>query len=181
MVRALRSFNDPFPLTIEELSLVTNGSMQNPSHILSSLTSLLRLMSVQCLDLTKCKLDSLTLTALLSFQKPKTIRFVISSVIRFMFCKKNVKVLFCLCVFRFSKETLQQLVSVVYEAQDDELTSSFLKKVSKDVTSCLLTWEVIDYLLHFQNLNFKLDCRKSKTTCGKRQLLLWLGIVQLER
>ncbi|KAL0174983.1 hypothetical protein M9458_030951, partial [Cirrhinus mrigala] len=85
------------------------------------------LLSVQCLDLTECKSEALSLTTLLGLQDPLTIRF--------------------------SKEPLQQLVSVVYEAQDNELTHCFLKKVSTDLTSCSLTWEVIHYLLQHQALN----------------------------
>ncbi len=85
-------------------------------------------------------------------------------------------------MFRFSKEALQQLVSVVYEAQDDELTSSFLKKVSEDLTSCSLTWEVIHYLLQHQALNLKLDFRKSKVSCENiRELLPVLERIQLKR
>ncbi|XP_048018069.1 uncharacterized protein LOC125249746 isoform X4 [Megalobrama amblycephala] len=155
MSRALRSLNAP-SLTTEEFSLLTKDSKQNLSHILSSLTSLLRLLSVQCLDLTECKSEALSLTALLGLQEPLTIRF--------------------------SKETLQQLVSLVFEAQDDELTRSFLKKVSKDLTSCSLTWEQIHYLLKHQALNLKLDFRKSKMTCENiRELLLVLDRIQLKR
>ncbi|XP_026082665.1 uncharacterized protein LOC113058720 isoform X2 [Carassius auratus] len=152
MVRVLRSC--PVLLNTEELSLVTKDSKLNSSHILSRLTSLLSLLSVQCLDLTKCT-KSLSLTSLLGLQEPLSIRF--------------------------SKETLQQLVSVVYEAQDGKLTRCFLKKVSKDLTSCSLTWEVIHYLLQHQALNLKLDFRKSKITCEIRQLLPWLGTIQLKR
>ncbi|XP_051719637.1 uncharacterized protein LOC127496077 isoform X2 [Ctenopharyngodon idella] len=156
MFRALRSLKGPFPLTTEVFSLLTKVSNQNLSHNLSSLTSLLRLLSVQCLDLTECKSEALSLTALLGLQEPLTIRF--------------------------SKETLQQLVSLVYEAQDDELTRSFLKKVSKDLTSCSLTWEVIHYLLQHQALNLKLDFRKSKITCENiRELLLVFDRIQLKR
>ncbi|XP_067220518.1 uncharacterized protein [Chanodichthys erythropterus] len=155
MSRALRSSNAP-SLTTEEFSLLTKGPKQNLSHIVSSLSSLLRLLSVQCLDLTECKSESLSLTTLLGLQEPLTIRF--------------------------SKETLQQLVSLVYEAQDDELTRSFLKKVSKDLTSCSLTWEQIHYLLKHQALNLKLDFRKSKITCENiRELLLVLDRIQLKR
>ncbi|XP_016098423.1 protein NLRC5-like, partial [Sinocyclocheilus grahami] len=83
---------------------------------------------------------------------------------------------------RLSKEALQQLVSVVYEAQDDELTRCFLKKVSEDLTSCSLTWEVIHYLLQHQALNLKLDFRKSKTSCENiRELLPVLDRIQLKR
>ncbi|XP_051719649.1 uncharacterized protein LOC127496079 isoform X7 [Ctenopharyngodon idella] len=156
MFRALRSLNAPFPLSTEEFSLLTKVSKQNLSHILSSLTSLLRLLSVQCLDLTECKSEALSLTALLGLQETLTIRF--------------------------SKETLQQLVSLVYEAQDDELTRSFLKKVSKDLTSCSLTWELIHYLLQHQALNLKLDFRKSRILCENiRELLLVLDRIQLKR
>ena len=88
----------------------------------------------------------------------------------------------CVCVFRFSKETLQQLVSLVYEAQDDELTRSFLKKVSKDLTSCSLTWEVIHFLLQHQDLHLKLDFRKNKISCENiRELLAVLDRIQLKR
>ncbi|XP_058655232.1 uncharacterized protein LOC131554127 isoform X2 [Onychostoma macrolepis] len=137
MVRALRSFKGPFPLTTDELSLITKDSKQNLPHILSRLTSLLSLLSVQCLDLTECKSEALSLTTLFGLQEPMTIRF--------------------------SKEALQQLVSVVYEAQDDELTRCFLKKVSKDLSSCSLTWEVIHYLLQHQAINLKLDFRRAKS------------------
>lgn len=79
MSRALRSLNAP-SLTTEEFSLLTKDSKQNLSRILSSLSSFLRLLSVQCLDLTECKSESLSLTALLGLQEPLTIRSVFSSV-----------------------------------------------------------------------------------------------------
>lgn len=87
MVRALRSFKGPVLLTTEELSLVTKDSKQSLSHILSSLTSLLRLLFVQCLDLTECKSEALSLTPLLGLQEPLSIRSVFSSVFWFMFCQ----------------------------------------------------------------------------------------------
>ncbi|KAK7172144.1 hypothetical protein R3I93_004446 [Phoxinus phoxinus] len=155
MFRALRSLNAPFPL-IEEFSLLTKDSKRSLSRILSSLTSLLRLLSVQCLDLTECKSEAQSLTALFGLQEPVTIRF--------------------------SKETLQPLVSLVYEAQDEELTRSFLKKVSEDLTCCSLSWEVIHYLLQHQDLNLKLDFRKNKISCENvRELLPLLERIQLNR
>ncbi|XP_050984800.1 uncharacterized protein si:ch211-281l24.3 isoform X43 [Labeo rohita] len=82
---------------------------------------------------------------------------------------------------RPSKEALQQLVSVVYDAQDDELTDCFLK-VSEDLTSCSLTWDVIHYLLQHQALNLKVDFRKSKISCENiRKLLPLLDRIQLKR
>ncbi|XP_073674424.1 uncharacterized protein [Garra rufa] len=156
MVKALRSFKGPGLLATEELSLVTKDSKQNLALILSSLTSLLRLLSVQCLDLTECTSEALSLTTLLGLQEP--------------------------LIIRFSKEALQQLVSVVHEAQDDELTNCFLKKVSKDLTSCSLTWDVIHYLLQHQARNLNLDFRKSKISCENiRELLPLFDRIQLKR
>nr|XP_055053216.1 uncharacterized protein LOC129438506 isoform X1 [Misgurnus anguillicaudatus] len=154
MMKALRSCNGRSSLIIEELSVITKDSKQNHCRIVSSLTSLLRRLSVQRLDLTECKIDAVSVTAMLCLQGLQTIRL--------------------------SKETLQQLVSVVYEAQDDELTSCFLKKASVDLTSCSLTWEVIQYLLQHQTLD--LDFRKSKISCENiRELLPRLSRIQLKR
>nr|XP_055053821.1 uncharacterized protein LOC129438952 [Misgurnus anguillicaudatus] len=156
MIKALRSCNGRSSLIIEELSLITKDSKQNHCRIVSSLTSLLRRLSVQRLDLTECKIDAVSVTAMLCLQGLQTIRL--------------------------SKETLQQLVSVVYEAQDDELTRCFLKKVSEDLTSCSLTWEVIQYLLQHQPLHLKLDLRKSKITCENiRELVPCLDKIHLKR
>nr|XP_055053228.1 uncharacterized protein LOC129438509 isoform X1 [Misgurnus anguillicaudatus] len=156
MIKALRSCNGRSSLIIEELSLITKDSKQNHCRIVSSLTSLLRRLSVQRLDLTECKIDAVSVTAVLCLQGLQTIRL--------------------------SKETLQQLVSVVYEAQDDELTRCFLKKVSEDLTSCSLTWEVIQYLLQHQPLQLKLDLRKSEISCEKiRKLVPCLDRIQLKR
>ncbi|XP_073719485.1 uncharacterized protein [Misgurnus anguillicaudatus] len=156
MIKALRSCNGRSSLIIEELSLITKDSKQNHCRIVSSLTSLLRRLSVQRLDLTECKIDAVSVTAMLCLQGLQTIRL--------------------------SKETLQQLVSVVYEAQDDELTRCFLKKVSEDLTSCSLTWEVIQYLLQHQPLHLKLDLRNSKITCENiRELVPCLDRIQLKR
>ncbi|XP_073671562.1 uncharacterized protein [Paramisgurnus dabryanus] len=156
MIKALRSCNGRSSLIIEELSLITKDSKQNHCRIVSSLTSLLRRLSVQFLDLTECKIDAVSVTAMLCLQELQTIRL--------------------------SKETLQQLVSVVYEAQDDELTRCFLKKVSEDLTSCSLTWEVIQYLLQHQPLHLKLDLRNSKISYENiRKLVPCLDRIQLKR
>ncbi|KAA0701773.1 hypothetical protein E1301_Tti016388 [Triplophysa tibetana] len=155
MVRALRSFNGHSLLNTDELSVVTKDSKLTHSRIVSSLTSLLRRLSVRCLDLTECKLEAVSVTALLCLQGLQTIRF--------------------------STETLQQLVSVVCEAQDDELTRCFLEKVSKDLTSCSLTWKEIQYLQH-QAVHFKMDLRKSKISCANiRELVPRLDTIQLKR
>ncbi|XP_056612443.1 uncharacterized protein si:ch211-281l24.3 isoform X2 [Triplophysa dalaica] len=154
MVRALRSFNGHSLLNTDELSVVTKDSKLTHSRIVSSLTSLLRRLSVRCLDLTECKLEAVSVTALLCLQGLQTIRL--------------------------SEETSKKLVSVVCEAQDDELTRCFLEKVSKGLTSCSLTWKQIQYLLQHQTLDF--DFRKSKiSTENIRELLPCLGRVHLKR
>ncbi|XP_051534580.1 uncharacterized protein si:ch211-281l24.3 isoform X24 [Myxocyprinus asiaticus] len=159
IVRALRSVDDCRSLAIEELSLVmrnTKTLKQNHSRILSKLSVFLSLWTVRCLDLTKCKIEALPLTPLLQVQGPLTIRF--------------------------SKETLQQLVEMVFEAHDDELTRLFLEKVSEDLSSCSLSWEVIHYLLQCKSLNFKLDFRKIKVSSENiRELLPLLEGIQFKR
>ena len=101
MFRALRSLNGPLPL-IEKFSLLTKDSKRNLSHTLSSLTSLLRLVSVQCLDLTECKSEALSLTALFGLQEPVTIRSVFRKVDPFSVskstCLKLISPVLCVCV-----------------------------------------------------------------------------------
>ncbi|KAA0701774.1 hypothetical protein E1301_Tti016389 [Triplophysa tibetana] len=156
MVRALRSFNGHSLLNTDELSVVTKDSKLTHSRIVSSLSSLLRRLSVRCLDLTECKLEAVSVTALLCLQGLQTIRF--------------------------STETLQQLVSVVCEAQDDELTRCFLEKVSKDLTSCSLTWKEIQYLLPHQAVRFNVDLKKSQISLANiRELVPQLDRIQLKR
>ncbi len=87
MVRALRTFKGPFPLTTDELSLITKDSKLNLPHVLSRLTSLLRLLSVQCLDLTECRSEALSLLALLGLQEPLIIRSVFSTMAWPKFCE----------------------------------------------------------------------------------------------
>ena len=57
---------------------------------------------------------------------------------------------------------MQQLAVVVYEAQDKQLTRSFLEKLG-DLT-CSLDWDVLLYLLHnsTQNIKILVDLRKLK-------------------
>ncbi|XP_051966169.1 uncharacterized protein LOC127631838 [Xyrauchen texanus] len=159
IVRALRSVDDCSSLAVEELSLVmrnTKTLKQYHSRILSKLSILLSLWAVQCLDLTKCKIEALPLTPLLCVQRPLTIRF--------------------------SKETLQHLVEMVFEAHDHELTRLFLEKVFEDLSSCSLSWEVIHYLLQCKSLNFKLDFRKIKISSENiRELLHLLDRIQFIR
>ncbi|KAL7841171.1 hypothetical protein SRHO_G00248620 [Serrasalmus rhombeus] len=116
-------------LTIEELSLVHNCTRwpeEELSRVLSSLASLLLLWNHQCLNLTEQMMEVQSLTALL--------------------CHHN------LLTVRLSKESLQKLVAMVNEAQDEELTCGFLQKVGGDLTSCSLNWEMIHYFLQYHTV-----------------------------
>ncbi|XP_036845273.1 uncharacterized protein LOC110518698 [Oncorhynchus mykiss] len=127
------------PLTVPELSLVLKSS-QPPekvlSRALSSVASLLRLWTVQCLDLTDFCIQGHSLITLLCHQGPLTLRL--------------------------HSDTLQQLAVVVYEAQDKDLTRWFLEKVGGDLTSCRLDWEVLLSLLQHSTHNITVDLRKNR-------------------
>lgn len=48
---------------------------------------------------------------------------------------------------RLTEESFQQLLALLHEIQDEDLTCSFFSKVGGDLTSCCLNWEVLQYLL----------------------------------
>ncbi|XP_072526004.1 uncharacterized protein [Salminus brasiliensis] len=155
--RALRAVRAPAPVTIEELSLIqsrTTWTGDKLSRVLSSLASLLRVWNVQCLNLTEHTIEAQSLTVLLCLQDHLTIRV--------------------------SKETLLQLVFLVYEAQEGEFTRSFLQKVGGDLSSCSLQWKVIQYFLQYHTVT--VDVRKSSIKQQNiRELLTVLDRVQLRR
>lgn len=113
MSRALRSLNAP-SLTTEEFSLLTKDSKQNLSGILSSLSSLLRLLSVQCLDLTECKSEALSLTTLFGLQEPLTIRSVSSSVGPFLWVNQPVSQADKCCSVCVCSGSLKRLFSSLF-------------------------------------------------------------------
>ncbi|XP_049328544.1 uncharacterized protein LOC111190427 isoform X3 [Astyanax mexicanus] len=155
--RALRAVRFSAPVTIKELSLIhskTKWTDKKLSKILSGLASLLRLCDVQCLNLTEHRMEPQSLTVLLCHQDPLTIRL--------------------------SKETLQQMVVMVYETQEEEFTHSFLQKVGGDLESCSLNWEMIPYFLQYHSLT--VDFRKSKINQQNfRELVTVLDRVQIRR
>ncbi|XP_026019113.1 uncharacterized protein LOC113019567 isoform X9 [Astatotilapia calliptera] len=111
-------------LAVEELSLVPKKA--RPSHrvllrAVSSLASLLRYWTVGRLDLTETCIPAQGLIALLLHHGPLTVKL--------------------------SEESFQQLLSLLHETQDKDLTLSFLSKVGADLTSCCLSWELLHYLL----------------------------------
>ncbi|XP_038837217.1 uncharacterized protein LOC120034685 [Salvelinus namaycush] len=147
------------PLTVPELSLVLKSS-QPPDRVLSralsSVASLLRFWTVQCLDLTDFCIQGHSLITLLCHQGPFTLRL--------------------------HSDTLQQLAVVVYEAQDKDLTQWFLVKVGGDLTSCRLDCEVLLSLLQHSTHNITVDLRKNRLLEKNiSDLLPFLGRVIFKR
>ncbi|KAK1892513.1 Protein NLRC5 [Dissostichus eleginoides] len=111
-------------VTVEELSL--SPQTTQPSHrvllkVVSSLASLLRYWAVRQLDLTEVCVPALGLTPLLLHDGPLKIKL--------------------------SEKNVQQLLSLLHELQDQDLTWSFLSKVGGDLTSFSLNWELLRLLL----------------------------------
>ncbi|XP_072229677.1 uncharacterized protein [Leuresthes tenuis] len=48
---------------------------------------------------------------------------------------------------RLNEKILQQLLSLLHEVQDEDLTLSFLSKLGGDLSSCCLNWELLHHLL----------------------------------
>ncbi|XP_068575513.1 uncharacterized protein [Cebidichthys violaceus] len=111
-------------LAVQELSLSPQKAQPSQRALLkvvSSLASLLRYWTVTRLDLTEFCAPALGLLPLLLHDGPLTIRL--------------------------SEKTFQQLLSLIHEIQDKDLTRSFLSKVGGDLSSFCLNWELLHYLL----------------------------------
>ncbi|KAK5604416.1 hypothetical protein CRENBAI_017713 [Crenichthys baileyi] len=112
------------PLVVEELSVVSTKAPPSPRALLkvsSSLASLLRFWTVGRLDLSESGLPAQSLLSLLLHDAPLT--------------------------FRLSEESLQQLLVLLHEVQDQDLTLSSFNKFGGDLSSCQLNWELLHYLL----------------------------------
>nr|XP_024654434.1 uncharacterized protein LOC106674472 [Maylandia zebra] len=112
------------PLAVEELSLVPKKARPSQRVMLravSSLASLLRHWTVERLDLTESCIPAQGLITLLLHDGPLTVKL--------------------------SEESFQQLLCLLHEIQDKDLTLSFLSKVGGDLTSCCLNWELLHYML----------------------------------
>ncbi|XP_037829733.1 protein NLRC5 [Kryptolebias marmoratus] len=112
------------PERVEELSLVLNKDQPSQrvlSKLVSGLVSLLRFWTVRRLDLTESCLPAQSLITLLLHEAPLTVKL--------------------------SDKSLQQLLVLLHEIQDEDLTLSFLSKVGGDLSSCCLNWELLHFLL----------------------------------
>ncbi|XP_037651112.1 uncharacterized protein LOC119503395 isoform X6 [Sebastes umbrosus] len=124
LCRWVRRERENCRVTIEELSLspqTVPSSLRVLLKLVSSLASLLRYWTLSRLDLTDFCVPVQGLIPLLLHDGPLTIKL--------------------------SKKTFHQLLSLLYEVQDKDLTWSFLSKVGGDLTSCCLNWELLHYLL----------------------------------
>ncbi|KAI9519621.1 hypothetical protein NQZ68_026826 [Dissostichus eleginoides] len=111
-------------VTVEELSLspqTTQTSRRVLLKVVSSLASLLRYWAVRQLDLTEVCVPALALTPLLLHDGPLKIKL--------------------------SEKNVLQLLSLLHELQDQDLTWSFLSKLGGDLTSFSLNWELLHLLL----------------------------------
>lgn len=50
-------------------------------------------------------------------------------------------------ICRLSGKISQELLSLLQDVQDEDLTWAFFKKADGDLSSCSLNWEVLHYLL----------------------------------
>ncbi|XP_062391289.1 uncharacterized protein LOC134079124 [Sardina pilchardus] len=159
LARAMRTGRGLAPVSVEELSLDVNSkkvSQRALSRVLSCLALLLRLWTVQCLDLTSCRVEGHSLIILLCQQDPLKLRL--------------------------SKENMQQLFMLLSDAQEVEIMESFLNKVGGDLTSCTLTQEVLVCLLQHHSGPVTVDFRKIKITeKNVRDLLHLLDRIQFKR
>lgn len=158
LVKTLRSLKVRAPVTVNELILELNNELcleRSLSRVLSSLAILLRLWTVHCLNLIECNIQPVSLSILLCHQGPLTLRP--------------------------SKETLQKLITFVYETQEEELTQCFLRSVNGDLTSYSLTWRELHYFLQHSNQQITVDLRKSKVQCNMREILPLLNRITFKR
>ncbi|XP_047672688.1 uncharacterized protein LOC113650479 isoform X12 [Tachysurus fulvidraco] len=141
---------------IQELCLDFNIINPKTFRYLSSLSSLLNLWTVHCVNLTEYRMEAHSLLSLM--------------------CHPG------LFKIRLSKWTLQQFTDLLYEAQDEELTRFFLEKVGGDLTSCSLSWEELIYLLQQRVCCISVNIRKNKITHKHtREILPLLSEIQFKR
>ncbi|XP_035984404.1 uncharacterized protein LOC105917014 [Fundulus heteroclitus] len=147
------------PLVVEELSVVSTEVRPSQRVFLklgSSLASLLRFWTVRRLDLTESCLPAQSLFSLLLHDAPLTVRL--------------------------GEESRQQLVVLLHEVQDQELTLSSLNKLGGDLSSCRLSWEVLHYLLQQPSAQtITVNLKENRLQDRAAQLLPFLHRLLLQR
>lgn len=61
-----------------------------------------------------------------------------------------------------SQETLEEVVEVVYSAQDVGLTQLLMEKIDGDLSQCSLSWGVLQYFLQQSKRPIAVDVGKIK-------------------
>ncbi|KAL7369683.1 hypothetical protein ABVT39_005394 [Epinephelus coioides] len=127
------------PVTVEELSLSRQRAQPSERVLLkvvSNVASLLRYWTVRRLDLTEFCVPAQGVIPLLLHDGPLTVKL--------------------------SEEIFQQLLFLLHEIQDEDLTRFFLSKVGGDLTSCCVNWELLHYLLQQSSCQtFTVNLRKN--------------------
>ncbi|RXN34260.1 hypothetical protein ROHU_014983 [Labeo rohita] len=138
------------PITVNKLTLDMNVEQQSERNQ----SILLRLWTVQSLNLMGCKIQSVSVSVLLCHQGPVTLSL--------------------------SDVTLQMMVECVYEAQEDELTECFLQKVGDDLTFCSLSWKEFHYFLQHGNQQNTVNLRYGNIQVNIREILPFLSRIKFE-
>ncbi|XP_060893276.1 uncharacterized protein LOC132973737 isoform X2 [Labrus mixtus] len=122
----------------EQLSLASQSDRPSEKvllRVVSSLASLLRYWTVRQLDLTESWIPAQCLFSLLSHDGPLTIKL--------------------------HEKTSRQLLDLLYETQDNDLTLAFLRKVNGDLTPFCLNWELLQHLLQQSSQMITVNMRKN--------------------
>nr|XP_020503460.1 uncharacterized protein LOC109994455 isoform X2 [Labrus bergylta]XP_020503475.1 uncharacterized protein LOC109994455 isoform X3 [Labrus bergylta] len=121
----------------EQLSLASQSDRPSEKvfRVVSSLASLLRYWTVRQLDLTESWIPPQCLFSLLSHDGPLTIKL--------------------------NEKTSRQLLDLLHETQDNDLTLAFLRKVNGDLTPFCLNWELLQRLLQQSSQMITVNMRKN--------------------
>ncbi|KAM6957986.1 LOW QUALITY PROTEIN: uncharacterized protein LKV04_022121 [Tautogolabrus adspersus] len=128
----------PHLTVAKQLSLASQSDQPSEkvlSRVVSSLASLLRYWTVRQLDLTEAWIPAQCLISLLSHDGPLTIKL--------------------------QEKTSQQLLDLLYQTQDEDLTLGFLRKVNGDLTPFCLNWELLQHLLQQSSQIITVNLRKN--------------------
>uniref|UniRef100_A0A672YZL5 Uncharacterized LOC115415582 n=1 Tax=Sphaeramia orbicularis TaxID=375764 RepID=A0A672YZL5_9TELE len=123
---------------VPELHLVSKTNKRSEPALLkvvSRVSCLLRYWTVRCLDLTEFCVPALSLITLLLHDASLKIKL--------------------------NKDNYQQLVTLLYEIQDKDLSCSFVSKCGGDLSACCLNWELLHYLLQQSRHTFTMNVRKN--------------------
>ncbi|XP_076022053.1 uncharacterized protein LOC143012674 isoform X2 [Genypterus blacodes] len=139
LFRWIRTGRVANPLAMGKLFLVGKTTQSSESVLLkatSRMATLLRYWTVDCLDLTECRVPVGHLITLLLHHGPLTIRL--------------------------SETDSHQLLELLHEIQDENLTQCFLSKVGRDLTSISLDWVRLQYLLQQSTQAITVNLRKNR-------------------